>query len=165
MSTWGLHFELPANDTAEPLTFITKQRGAPREGNSFLETFISINPLTPMSDQDRIFLITISTQYQAVDENVEKCKFEDFFSWSSTKSQNQHHRNYMADSNENYECDLERWRVRDTRYFQVQHFSKAIFSRILNIGVKSIEIHPFSRQNIISGENLGVNQIFFLSCD
>ena len=65
----------------------------------------------------------------------------------------------MADSNENYECDLERWRVRDTRYFQVQHFSKAIFSRILNIGVKSIEIYPISRQNIISGENLGVNQI------
>ena len=24
------------------------------------------------------FLLTISTQYQAVDENVEKCKFEDF---------------------------------------------------------------------------------------
>ena len=61
MSTSGLHFELPANDTAEPLTFITKEGGAPREGNSFLETFISINPLTPMSDQDRISHYNINT--------------------------------------------------------------------------------------------------------
>ena len=49
--------------------------------------------------------------------------------------------------------------IKDTWYFQGQNFLKIIFTGILSIGVKSIEIHPFSRQNNISGENLGVNQV------
>ena len=77
-------------------------QSTPIFSNSLQPTCIrSVNPLTPMSDQDRISPYNINTISSRQVMRIKKNINEGMISWSTTKFSKQHSESDMADSKEN----------------------------------------------------------------
>ena len=61
-----------------------------------------VNPLTPMSDQDRISPYNINTILSRQVMRIKKNINYGIANWSDTKFSNQRNENRLADSKENY---------------------------------------------------------------